>query len=60
MEKCGTIICYYEHIYNRPLADWEKEIIEKSFHKELLKKKEIVFKSGDSNTRHYFVEKGLG
>jgi len=59
MEKCGTIICYYEHIYNRPLADWEKEIIEKSFHKELLKKKEIVFKSGDSNTRHYFVEKGL-
>lgn len=59
MEKCKTIISYYEHIYNRPLADWEKEIIEKSFHKELIKKKEIIFKSGDSNTKHYFVEKGL-
>lgn len=59
MEKCGIIISYYEHIYNRPLAEWEKEIIRKSFHKELFKKKEIIFKSGDSNTKHYFVEKGL-
>lgn len=59
MEKCGIIISYYEHIYNRPLADWEKEIIGKSFHKETFKKKEIIFKCGDSNTKHYFVEKGL-
>jgi CRP-like cAMP-binding protein len=59
MEKCGIIISYYEHIYNRPLAEWEKEIIRKSFHKELFKKKEIIFSSGDSNTKHYFVEKGL-
>ncbi len=59
MEKCGTIISYYEHIYNRPLSDREKEIINNSFHKEVFKKKEIIFSSGDSNTKHYFVEKGL-
>ena len=59
MEKCGTIISYYEHIYKRPLTDWEKELIENSFQKQVFKKKEIIFKSGDSNTRHYFVEKGL-
>ncbi len=59
MEKCGTIISYYEHIYNRPLTDWEKEIISNSFHKEAFRKKEIIFSSGDSNTKHYFVEKGL-
>lgn len=59
MEKCNTIISYYEHIYNRSLTDREKEIISNSFHRELFKKKEIIFKSGDSNTRHYFVEKGL-
>ncbi len=59
MEKCGTIINYYEHIYNRPLADREKEIIRNTFHKETFKKKEIIFSSGESNTKHYFVEKGL-
>ncbi|MBK6284289.1 MAG: Crp/Fnr family transcriptional regulator [Draconibacterium sp.] len=59
MEKCGTIISYYEHIYNRPLADREKEIIRNTFQKETFKKKEIIFSSGESNTKHYFVEKGL-
>jgi CRP-like cAMP-binding protein len=59
MEKCATIISYYEHIYNRSLNDWEKKLIEESFQKEVFKKKEIIFKNDDSNTRHYFVEKGL-
>lgn len=59
MEKCNTIINYYEHIYNRRLNDIEKEIIDKSFHKESFKRKELIFRSGESNTRHYFVEKGL-
>jgi CRP-like cAMP-binding protein len=59
MEKCGTIISYYEHIYDRPLADREVEIIRNTFHKETFKKKEIIFSSGESNTKHYFVEKGL-
>ena len=59
MEKCTTIISYYEHIYNRKLFDWERKLIEESFQKHIFKKKEIIFRSGDSNTHHYFVEKGL-
>lgn len=59
MEKCGTIVSYYEHIYNRQLTDGENEIILNAFQKETFKKKEIIFSSGESNTKHYFVEKGL-
>ena len=59
MEKCETIINYYEHIYNRKLTDWERKLIEDSFQKQVVDKKEIIFKNGDANTRHYFVEKGL-
>jgi CRP/FNR family transcriptional regulator, anaerobic regulatory protein len=59
MEKCSTIISYYEHIYNRKLTDRERKLIEESFQRHVFKKKEIIFRSGDSNTRHYFVEKGL-
>lgn len=59
MEKCATITGYYEHIYNRQLTTAEKELIERSFQKETFKRKELIFSSGDSNTRHYYVEKGL-
>lgn len=59
MEKCAVLINYYEQVYKRPLTDAEKDLIQKSFQKEIVKKKEIIFSSGEKNTRHYFVEKGL-
>jgi CRP/FNR family transcriptional regulator, anaerobic regulatory protein len=59
MEKCATIINYYEQVYKRTLSDAEKEVIRNSFQREIIKKKEIIFTSGETNTRHYFVEKGL-
>ena len=59
MEKCAIIINYYEQAYKRTLTDAEKEIIRNSFQREIIKKKEIIFTSGETNTRHYFVEKGL-
>lgn len=59
MEKCEVLINYYEQVYKRPLNDDERKIIRNSFHREIIKKKEIIFSSGDFNTRHYFVEKGL-
>ena len=59
MEKCTTLITYYEHAYKRTLTDAEKEVIRYSFQREIIKKKEIIFSSGETNTRHYFVEKGL-
>jgi CRP-like cAMP-binding protein len=59
MEACRVIINYYENLYRRKLTDEEKHIINTSFKKETFKKKELIFASGDSNTRHYFVGKGL-
>jgi len=59
MEKCAVIINYYEQVFKRSLTNSEKELIRKSFQREVIKKKEIIFSSGETNTRHYFVEKGL-
>lgn len=59
MEKFDHLISYYEKIYNRDLTDAEKELIYKSFRKEKVKKKDLLFSSGEKNTRHYFIEKGL-
>lgn len=59
MEICGVVIDHYEKLYNRKLTDEEKHIINTSFKKETFKKKELIFGSGETNTRHYFVGKGL-
>ena len=59
MEKCSILIDYYEQVYKRTLTDAEKEVIRNSFQREIIKKKEIIFTCGETNTRHYFVEKGL-
>jgi CRP-like cAMP-binding protein len=59
MEKCDIIVSYYERVYDRTLTAREKEIIQSSFRKETIKRKEIIFGSGESNTRHYYVSKGL-
>jgi len=59
MEKCKELTTYYENVYNRSLTENEIELIHNSFKKETIKKKEIIFSSGESNTRHYFVAKGL-
>ena len=59
MESCKVIIDYYENLYSRKLTDEEKHIINTSFRKEIFKKKELIFSAGETNTRHYFVAKGL-
>lgn len=59
MEACRVIIDYYENLYSRKLTDEEKHIVNTSFKKETFKKKELIFASGETNTRHYFVAKGL-
>lgn len=50
---------YFEKITNRKLSDAEKTEIDIKFKKKTFKKKEFLFRSGDSNTRHYYIEKGL-
>lgn len=59
MEELKAIINFYELNYKRELSEFEKELIASSFRKEEIKKKQVIFGSGEKNTRHYFIEKGL-
>jgi len=59
MEEYLLLIKYYERIFKRDLTHAEKELINNSFRKETVKKKQLIFGSGEFNTRHYFIEKGL-
>ncbi len=53
------LIGYYERIYGRELTDAENELIRNTFRKEIIPKKQFIFGSGETNTRHYLIEKGL-
>ena len=59
MEDNIHLIRYYERIYKRELIPNEKELINNSFRKEIVNKKQLLFSSGQKNTRHYFIKKGL-
>ncbi|MCK5692579.1 MAG: Crp/Fnr family transcriptional regulator, partial [Bacteroidales bacterium] len=41
------------------LSEEQEELILSAFRQEHYKKKEMIFKQGDRNTRHYIIEKGL-
>lgn len=59
METRQTLYNYFERIYNHELSIDEKENIDKFSNFESFKKKQIIFRNGDTNTKHYFIEKGL-
>lgn len=59
MEHFQHLFSYFEKVYKRDLTDEEKQLISSSFRKETVRKKQLIFTSGEKNTRHYFVEKGL-
>lgn len=59
MENYSVLHSYFQKISNRLLSQEEKAGICEVFKKEKFKKKENIFRSGESNTRHYYIEKGL-
>ncbi len=59
MADCKLLIEFYERLYERELNEDEKQLIIDSFRKETYRKKTQIFGSGEKNTRHYFVAKGL-
>ena len=59
MENYSVLHSYFQKISNRLLSEEEKAGICEVFKKEKFKKKENIFRSGESNTRHYYIEKGL-
>lgn len=54
-----AILNFYKKSLNRELTDKELELIQNCFRKEIIEKKQLIFGSGEKNTRHYFIEKGL-
>lgn len=59
METRQALYRYFETIYNHELTKEEIEKIDKYSKIETFKKKQIIFCSGETNTRHYLIEKGL-
>jgi CRP-like cAMP-binding protein len=59
MTEYALLLSYFEKVYGNPLQEAQKEIILNAFSKRKYKKKEIIFRAGDTNTKHYYIEKGL-
>ncbi len=59
MEKFESIVAFYEQNIDRQLNAGEIDLINQSFRREAIKKKQLIFGAGEKNTRHYFIEKGL-
>jgi CRP-like cAMP-binding protein len=53
------VLSFYRKNFNPSLTREHEEEILSVFRKEEYKKKERIFNQGDSNTRHYIIEKGL-
>ncbi len=59
MKDYSELYSYFEKINKRKLTDDEMIEISGAFRKKSFKKKELIMRAGDLNTRHYYIEKGL-
>ncbi len=59
MEDYSVLHSYFEKLKKNQLTEGEKTEINTLFRKETFKKKDFVIRAGDTNTRHYYIEKGL-
>ena len=59
MEEASSVILFFERYFGSSLDLSPKESILKAFKREQFSKKEIIFRQGDHNTRHYIIQKGL-
>ncbi len=59
MPEIHTIVDFFRRNFQFEITEEVVDLLEQSFKKEHFRKKEVVFTSGESNTRHYFIEKGL-
>ena len=53
------VLSFYRKNFNPDLSPEQEELVLSAFRKEEYKKKELIFNQGDTNTRHYIIEKGL-
>ena len=53
------VLSFYRKNFSPDLSEEQEELILSAFRQEHYKKKEMIFKQGDRNNRHYIIEKGL-
>lgn len=59
MQENNIVIRFLKKNFNSQISTEEEKYILDSFLKETFRKKELVFRYGDANTKHYFIESGL-
>ena len=59
MEDYSVLHSYFEKLNKSPLSESERDEISAAFKKETFKKKAILMQAGETNTKHYYIEKGL-
>ena len=59
MKDCSIVLSYFERIKEAPLTPEEAQEILSFFKSSNYKKKTLLMKAGEANTKHYYVEKGL-
>ena len=59
MDIAETVLNFFHKNFTKTIDKEQEELIQKAFRKESFQKKQLIFRNGDSNTKHYFIEKGL-
>ena len=59
MTKRSSLIEVFSRQLGVKLNPEQEDLVLKAYREEHFKKKEILFRNGDSNTRHYLINKGL-
>lgn len=55
----STIVDFYNHFLKIQMTQSQEEYVLSQYKRESVKKKTIIFREGDENTKHYIIEKGL-
>ena len=59
MENYDVLFSYFRHIKGSELEDSEIKEISSCFGRRSYKKKTLLMRAGEANTKHYYIEKGL-
>ena len=59
MTKENTVLSFFRNQFGINIIVSQEGIVFNAFEKESYKRKELLFRKGDVNTRHYIIEKGL-
>lgn len=59
MKYTTPVLNFFTYQFGADMTPLQEEAVLNAYKRERFKKRELLFRQGDSNTRHYIVEKGL-